>query len=213
MGRLVRPTIPNFDGFGRPVSGNRDAGYLLDLCYNQRRKVYGMAVRTVVLYPDDPLTQRAEPVIDFGPELAAFVEDLFDTMVAYEGVGLAAPQVGVSKRIFVMHPPEGERLCLVNPEIVEAEGRAEAEEGCLSLPRIYAVVPRATRIRVRAYTVEGQPLDFVATDYPARIIQHEYDHLEGILFPDRLDILTRESVLREWEKVRAELAAVSAQRR
>lgn len=165
-----------------------------------------MAILDIVLYPDDPLTQEAEPVQDMGPALAELARDMLDTMYAYEGVGLAAPQVGVSKRIFVLREPEGEEMCLVNPEIIESDGRELGEEGCLSMPRVYAMVPRATRIHVRAFDQFGAPQEFEARDFLARIIQHEYDHIEGIMFPDRLDILTREAKLKEWEDVRPQLA-------
>ena len=166
-----------------------------------------MAVLDIVLYPDDPLTKKAAPVIEFGPELAKLAEDLYETMAAYEGVGLAGPQVGVSQRIFVVREPEGEAMCLINPELVDLEGSELGEEGCLSIPRVFAMVPRSTRMDVRARDVHGSALNFEACDFLARIIQHEYDHLEGTLFPDRLDILTREVKLREWSEVREQLTA------
>jgi peptide deformylase len=166
-----------------------------------------MAILDLVLYPDDPLKRVAEPYETFGPDLPRLAEDMLETMYAYEGVGLAGPQVGLAKRIFVMHEPDGRALCLVNPEILEAEGREDGEEGCLSLPQVYAMVPRATRIRVRACDQFGTEREFEATGYQARIIQHEHDHLEGIIFPDRLDILSREAILQEWAQVRAKLHA------
>ena len=166
-----------------------------------------MSVLNVVLYPDDPLTRKAEAFETVGPEVVQLAQDMIETMHAHDGVGLAGPQVGLAKRIFVMQAPEGEPLCLVNPEIVAMEGRQEGEEGCLSMPRVYSDrVPRATRIEVKALDETGAPLHFEAHDFVARIIQHEYDHLEGVLFPDRLDIMSRQTVLQEWETVRAELA-------
>lgn len=164
-----------------------------------------MPVLDLVLYPDDPLTRKAEPYEAFGPELPRLMEDMLETMYVYEGVGLAGPQVGIAKRIFVMHEPDGKAMGLVNPIILESEGSEAGEEGCLSLPQVYAMVPRATRIRVRAYDVGGAPVEFVATGYQARIIQHEIDHLDGIIFPDRLDILTRETKLQEWAQIREKL--------
>ncbi|MCH7908960.1 MAG: peptide deformylase, partial [Candidatus Hydrogenedentes bacterium] len=127
---------------------------------------------------------------------------MLETMHAYEGVGLAAPQVGRSQRLFVLQEPDGEEMCLVNPEILGREGGEEGEEGCLSMPTIYTMVSRATRIRVQARDVRGKPLELEATDFLARIIQHEYDHLEGIMFPQRVDIITRQSLLEEWAEVR-----------
>ena len=96
-------------------------------------------------------------------------------------------------------------MCLVNPEILEQEGEAIGSEGCLSIPEIYADVPRATRIQVSALDPYGTPLEFEARDYLARIIQHEYDHLDGIMIFDRVDVLTRHALLQDWEKVRERL--------
>lgn len=167
-----------------------------------------MSILSLTLYPDDPLLRVAEPFDRVGPEVAKLAADMVETMYAHDGVGLAGPQVGVAKRIFVLHNPEsGEEMCLVNPEILEAEGREEGEEGCLSIPQVYGFVPRFTRIRVRALDPLGKPLEFEARDFLARIIQHEYDHLDGIVFLDRLDILTRQAKLQEWEETRARLMA------
>ena len=167
-----------------------------------------MSVLNVVMYPDDPLTKKAEPFETIGPEVAKLAEDMLETMHAHDGVGLAGPQVGLAKRIFVMQPPDGDPLCLVNPEIISMEGSADGEEGCLSMPRVYSDrVPRATTVRVRAHDEKGVPIELEAHDFVARIIQHEYDHLEGVLFVDRLDIISRESLLQEWNAVRSELEA------
>lgn len=165
-----------------------------------------MAILDIVLYPDDPLTKKAEPYAEVGREVTQLAEDMLETMVAFEGVGLAGPQVGISKRIFVMMEPGKPPRCLVNPEILEKEGCEEGEEGCLSLPQVYTErVPRATRIRVRALNERGEQVEFEARGFEARIIQHEYDHLEGIVFPDRLDIISRESVLQDWQEVRRQM--------
>jgi peptide deformylase len=165
-----------------------------------------MAVREVVWYPDAPLTQKAEPVTDFGPALQRLAEDMIETMHDHDGVGLAGPQIGLSKRIFVMCPPDGVARCVVNPQLFEMVGREEGEEGCLSMPGVYADnVPRATSLRLVGFDAQGKPFDEVFTGFEARIVQHEYDHLDGILFPDRLDILSREAVLRAWEARRDEL--------
>jgi len=161
----------------------------------------------ILVYPDAPLTEVALPIVKFGPELKKLAEDMLETMDAGNGVGLAGPQVGLRQQIFVLCEPDGEPMCLINPEIVEMDGKAYGEEGCLSLPELYAPVPRATRIRVRAQDVEGNPLDFEAHDFLARIIQHEYDHLQGKLFPDRLDAMTRESLFDEWAEIRPRILA------
>jgi len=171
-----------------------------------------MAKLKIHYYPDKILTRKAEPVTTFGPELEKLAKDMLETMDAHEGVGLAAPQVGISKRFLVLREPEGEPMCLVNPLIEESEGREYGEEGCLSLPQMYARVARATRIKVRAQDVLGTPFEFEACDFLARIIQHECDHLEGIVFPDRLDVFTREEVLEQYEIVRRGLTKGARQR-
>lgn len=170
-----------------------------------------MAVRRVLYYPDAPLSDKSKPVGVFGAKLEHLVEDLIETMQAQAGVGLAAPQVGVSKRLFVLQEPQGDPMCFVNPEILEREGREEGEEGCLSMPRMYAMVPRATRICVRAQDPKGKKFEVEATDFLARIIQHETDHLDGIMFPERLDIITRQEILERWAEVRAQLLAEEAE--
>ena len=166
-----------------------------------------MAIRDIVLYPDAPLRQKAKPVVRFDGDFSRIVSDMFETMSEKDGVGLAAPQIGISRRLIVFHDPDTDRkMCLVNPEIVEQSGSATSEEGCLSLgSMIYAPVPRATWIHVRAQDSRGNPLDFEATDLMARIIQHESDHLDGLIFLDRVDILTRDTKLREWEIARQEM--------
>ncbi len=164
-----------------------------------------MPILDVVLYPDDPLTLKAEPFETIGLDVAELAANMLETMEAYEGVGLAGPQVGIAKQILVLREPGGEPMCLVNPELSGFQGSQEGEEGCLSLPRLYASVSRASQIHVTANDENGKPIEFDAEGFLARIIQHECDHLEGIVFPERLDILSRESVLREWEEVRQEL--------
>ncbi|GMV99761.1 MAG: peptide deformylase [Candidatus Hydrogenedentota bacterium] len=164
-----------------------------------------MPLLNIVLYPDDPLTRVADPVGTVTPEYVRLAMDMIETMHAYDGCGLAGPQVGLAQRIFVMHAPDQDPRCLINPEILEAEGSEIGEEGCLSIPEVYADVPRATRIRVKALDELGHPVEFEANDFEARIIQHEMDHLNGILIVDRVDILTRQSMLQEWEPIRSRL--------
>ena len=166
-----------------------------------------MSELSVVLYPDDPLTKVASPIDRVGPKIQQLAEDMFETMYANDGVGLAGPQVGVSKRIFVLHEPDGAKMCLINPEISELDGEEEGQEGCLSLPEIYVQVPRATSLLVRALDETGAEVEFEAHDFLARIIQHELDHLDGKIMLDRVDILTRHAKLQEWEDVRERLLA------
>ncbi|HNV22549.1 MAG TPA: peptide deformylase [Candidatus Hydrogenedentes bacterium] len=163
----------------------------------------------IVLYPDDPLQRVATPVEHFGPQLEKLAATMLETMYEHEGVGLAAPQVGIAKRFLVCHDLESDPLCLVNPEILEMDGAEVADEGCLSIPRIYAPVQRAERIHVRAKDPLGNDLDFEAHGFLARIIQHETDHLDGRVFLDRVDILTRQSKLAEWEELRPSLESAA----
>ena len=173
-----------------------------------------MALLKIVHYPDEPLTRVAVPVgaEEFGDALIQFANDMLETMDHNEGVGLAAPQVGVSKRIFVLCEPEGEPMCFINPELTLSGTREYGEEGCLSLPKLYAKVPRATSLQVRALDVLGNPVELEADGFLARIIQHEYDHLDGIVFPDRLDVFTREDALKQWDTLRREAKAESSKK-
>jgi peptide deformylase len=135
------------------------------------------------------------------------VDDMLETMHAHEGVGLAAPQIGLRRRVFVAQEPDADPIAFVNPVIVSMEGQQEGEEGCLSMPGIYAKVPRATRLLLRAQEPTGEAFEMEAEDFLARIIQHEFDHLNGILFPERLDLITRQEKLEEWAKRREQLLA------
>jgi peptide deformylase len=163
-----------------------------------------MAIRPVRMYGDPVLRQKSRPIESFDEPLAGLVEDMFETMHAYRGVGLAGNQVGVAQRVLVVEIPgeeEGEsrRMALVNPVLSEASGQQVEEEGCLSIPGVYEDVKRALRIRVQARNPEGQPLDFVAEGYLARVVQHEVDHLDGVLFTDRLSPLRRQFLRRALE--------------
>jgi len=165
-----------------------------------------MASKDVILYPDAPLTKRAAPIRNVGPAVAKLAAEMFEIMDAHDGCGLAGPQVGVSKRITVLREPERQTdICLVNPEITETEGQEFLEEGCLSLPQVFAMVPRYTRLRVRGVNEHGRPVEFEAAGMLARIIQHEVDHLNGMVFLDRVDLLTREAKFQEWQEIRSEM--------
>ena len=155
-----------------------------------------MAIRPVRLYGDPVLRQKALPVAEVDDTVRELVADLRETMRAYHGVGLAANQVGVLQRVLVVDVPldEATRVshALVNPVMDRRAGAETAEEGCLSIPGIYEEVRRAERVRVRALDEHGQPVEFVAEDYLARAVQHEVDHLDGVLFVDRLSLLKRQ---------------------
>jgi peptide deformylase len=165
----------------------------------------GVKVHPVVKYPEPVLSKKGEPVTEFGPELAQFVEEMWASMYAAHGIGLAAPQIGVSKRLTVIdvsfkERPD-ERLVLINPEIVEREGKQFEEEGCLSLPEIREKVQRAARVKVRAQDVNGEFFEVEGEELLARAMQHEIDHLDGILFIDRISGLKRDLVKRRIRKL------------
>jgi peptide deformylase len=130
------------------------------------------------------------------------VQDLFDTMRADKGIGLAANQVGELRRVAVVDTGDGQPIVLINPVIIEQDGSVVAEEGCLSIPDIFAEVQRASQVVVETTTAEGARQRHEATELTARAVQHEIDHLDGILFLDRLSPLKRRLLLRKWEKLR-----------
>ena len=147
----------------------------------------------ILEYPDPRLKKIAAPVTSFGPEIQRLVRDMAETMYAAPGVGLAATQVDVHKRIIVIDVSEAhdELRVFINPEILEAEGEAECEEGCLSVPGFYDKVTRAAAIRVRAQDEHGKPYELSADGLLAVCIQHEMDHLVGKVFVDYLSPLKR----------------------
>ena len=162
-----------------------------------------MALLKIRTYPDPLLKKKAEPLTKFGAEEQKLFDSMIETMVAADGVGLAAPQVGISKRILIASPTmtEGEEYVFVNPEIIEARGRELGLEGCLSLPGISGEIPRAKIIRFRALDRNGKPVEMEAKDFFARIIQHETDHLNGILLIDRVDFDKRQELLADYQRL------------
>lgn len=160
-----------------------------------------MAVLKVRKYGDPALRRRAAPVEEVTPEIRKIIADMVDTMYDEVGVGLAAPQVGVSLRLIVVGDEEGRGAqALVNPVIVEEGGQVTAEEGCLSIPGVFAPVTRAVRVRVEAQDSDGKPIAVTARALRARVLQHEMDHLDGVLFIDRLDPVTRDRIKRKIKK-------------
>ena len=160
-----------------------------------------MAVLEIVEYPAQVLKQAGAPVEEFDAELEKLVADMFETMYAAEGVGLAAPQVGLSLRLFVMDC-EGLKLVAANPEILSAEGEQEGEEGCLSVGKIHAPLRRAARVRLRAQDARGEAFEQEASGLAARCFQHETDHCDGFLFIDRLSPLRRDMVKKRFQKMK-----------
>lgn len=153
-----------------------------------------MAHLAILEYPDPRLRIRAEPVTEFDAQLRQLVADMLETMYAAPGIGLAATQVNVHRRVLVVDVSEerNEPCCLVNPEILSAEGQVSYEEGCLSVPDVFETVDRAERIRVRARNEHGEPVELETEGLLAICIQHEMDHLEGKLFVDYLSALKRD---------------------
>jgi len=151
---------------------------------------------------DPILRQETKPVASVTDELRRLVDDMFETMYAAKGIGLAAPQVGRLERLAVIDVGEGQPFAIINPEIVVAEGSVKGEEGCLSIPEVYGDVERAARVVVRALNVEGKAFEVEATELLARCLQHEIDHLRGKLFIDYLGAFKRRAALAKWAKER-----------
>jgi peptide deformylase len=153
-----------------------------------------MARLPILEYPDPRLRIRAEPVTQVDDELRQLAADMLETMYAAPGIGLAATQVNVHKRMLVLDVSEerDEPMVFVNPQLLETEGRVGNEEGCLSVPGLYETVERAERIKVRALDLDGKPFELEADGILAICIQHEMDHLDGKLFVDYLSDLKRE---------------------
>jgi peptide deformylase len=151
------------------------------------------------------LSQPGEPVTEFNAELRKLVADMFETTYDSQGVGLAAPQVGVSKRLATVDLSMGknpeEKIVLINPEIISSEGRLYEEEGCLSFPEIKEKVVRAAKVRVRAQDEHGKWFEMDGDDLLARCFQHEIDHVDGMLFIFRMSALKRDITLRKIRKM------------
>ncbi len=161
----------------------------------------------VRIYGDKILRKRAEPVRKIDDELEQFIADLTLTMYEKDGVGLAAPQIGKSVRIFVVDPfwfneeAKKDPRVLINPELIALEGEAEAEEGCLSLPDVFGSVKRVEKIIIRGMNEKGEKVEYKTGGLFARVLQHEYDHLDGILFVDHISKLKKISILRKLKKL------------
>jgi peptide deformylase len=162
----------------------------------------------VVKYPEPVLSTPGEPVTEFNDELKKLVEDMFETMYASQGIGLAAPQVAVSKRVTVIDLSQGkdpeQKLVLVNPEVIFREGKQYEEEGCLSFPEIREKVQRASKVKVRAQDLSGKWFEMGGEELLSRAFQHEIDHLDGMLFIFRMSSLKRDLVLRKIRKMQRE---------
>jgi peptide deformylase len=164
-----------------------------------------MALREVVKWPNPILDNPCEPVTEFGDNLKKLVSDMFETMYSAPGVGLAAVQVGVSQRLFVMDCSGGkdpeQRIALINPEVLRVEGTQNGEEGCLSFPGIFTPVERNLRAVVRAQDVNGNEFEIDGMELTARCMLHETDHCDGIVFLDKMSPIKRELVKRKIKKL------------
>jgi peptide deformylase len=160
-----------------------------------------MAIRDILHYPDKRLRVISEPVGETTSELLGLIEDMKETMYAAPGVGLAAPQIGVAKRLFIVDTASDDEPSLlrvfIDPEIVSREGSLLWEEGCLSFPGVHEEIERAAKVTVRAKDEHGRPFEVVAEGLLSVAVQHEYDHLDGILMIDHMGILKRRLALRK----------------
>ena len=154
---------------------------------------------------DPVLREKAQPVPEVNEELRRLIADMFETMYAAEGVGLAAPQIGLGIRVIVVDPQDEatQPFALFNAEVVSQGGETDkAEEGCLSIPGVRDVVERSTSVVVEALDVQGKPVRIEADGFLARVLQHEVDHLDGVLFLDHLSPIKRRMALAKWRKSR-----------
>ena len=163
-------------------------------------------IRKILKYGDPVLEQSAEPVKEFDtPELHQLVHDMWETMYAAKGVGLAAPQVGVLKRVSVIDTSVGEdeskKIVIINPEVTFREGKQTGEEGCLSIPGFREPVTRASKVLVRTQNVKGETVELPGEELLARALEHEIDHLNGILFLNHLSALKRDMIRRKIKKL------------
>jgi peptide deformylase len=164
-----------------------------------------MAVMEIVTWPSPVLDTPGDPVTEFDDNLKKLVSDMFETMYAAPGVGLAAVQVGVSKRLFVMDCSGGkdpdQRIVMINPEVLRVEGTQNGDEGCLSFPGIFFPVERNLRAIVRAHDINGNEFEVDGMELTARCMLHETDHCDGIVFIDKMSSLKRELVKRKIRKL------------
>jgi len=164
-----------------------------------------MSLLKIVTWPNPILEAPADPVTEFNGDLTKLVNDMFETMYSAPGVGLAAVQVGVTKRLFIMDCSGGkdpsQRVVMINPEVVSMEGKQDGDEGCLSFPGIFFNVQRNLRAIVRAHDIHGKEFEIDGTELTARCMLHETDHCDGIVFLDKMTPLKREIVKRKIRKL------------
>ena len=159
-----------------------------------------MAILEIKEYGEPVLREKSLPVKEITPEILNLIRDMAETMYTASGVGLAAPQVGVAKRIITIDGEEEGLIVLVNPMMVKSEGEVIEEEGCLSIPGVYSEVKRSSKVTVKALNESGEPIKITKEGLLARALQHEIDHLEGILFVDRIGKVKRQLLLNKLKK-------------
>lgn len=163
-----------------------------------------MPVLPIHEFPDAVLRRKAEPVVTFDEALQRLIDDMIQTMYAAPGIGLAAPQIGVSARLFVVDVTSGREahglMTFINPEIIHTEGRVQEDEGCLSLPGVYGPTPRAARVVLRGLNRAGEMVEHTGEGLLARAFQHEMDHLQGMLFFNRMGPAGRDLVMRKFKR-------------
>ncbi len=163
-----------------------------------------MAVRPICAYPEAVLRQKAQPVTSIDEELQLLIDDMIETMYAAPGIGLAAPQIGLSLQLFVVDISSGRDATalqtFINPEIVSTEGRVREEEGCLSVPGVYGPTSRSERVIIRGTNRAGEDIEMEGEGLQARAYQHEMDHLLGMLFFDRMGVVGRDLIKRKFKR-------------
>lgn len=159
-----------------------------------------MAILEIKEYGEPILREKALPVEEITPEILNLIKDMAETMYTASGVGLAASQVGVPKRIILVDGEEDGLIVLINPMIIKSEGEVVEEEGCLSVPDIYTQVKRSSKVTIKALNENGDPIEITKEDLIARALQHEIDHLDGILFIDRIGRMERQILLNKLKK-------------
>ncbi|QLB20746.1 peptide deformylase [Vespertiliibacter pulmonis] len=167
-----------------------------------------MAVLDVLIYPDENLAKVCEPITHVDDELRQFIDNMFETMYEHEGIGLAAPQVNVLKRVITIdiEGDKANQIVLINPEIIESAGETGIEEGCLSIPGCRALVPRKETLTVKALDRNGNEFTLNADGLLSICIQHEIDHLNGVLFVDHISQLKRQRIRDKMQKLKKQLA-------
>ncbi len=169
-----------------------------------------MAIRNIIIEGDPMLRKKSKPVREVNDHIREIMIDMVETMREHNGVGLAAPQVGIMRRMFVAEPVPDEVYYMINPEMTEQDGTQSGEEGCLSIPDLEGIVERPQHIRIKALDMNGDEQEYEFEDFHARVMCHEYDHLEGILYTDKASEVydpqeKYEEMAREYEEQNARL--------